>query len=552
MIRYKDTENLNGLWEFRFAEGELSDAEILSARSGELQMVPGCFDAANSRFGLEGTGIYRRTFTGCGRMMIRLRGVILRGRVFLDGKKLGEVPYAFTPCDFVTDALPEGEHVLTVAVTNCIDESDNSMFHEFYDFYSFGGICRPVEIRRLRENFITSFAVTPLDVRSGRISVKLSLEKPAATPWQLRIDGKAVEVPPFAGETLSFEAEVPGLALWAPETPILHAAEAVLPFDGVSTEFGMRTLSWDDGSLKLNGVPLKLYGFCRHDSHPEFGYAMPESRVLADLQLLKESGCNFLRGSHYKQSDFLLDCCDRLGILVWEESCGWGNRVEQCADPTFRKLQIAQTRRMVQESINHPSVILWGFMNECRSDTGEARGLLAMLFDAVRELDRSRPVTYASNKADEDICYDLADVAATNLYPGWYPGFGCDRASRRDVDKVKPMLEHMKKFFSAPRFCRKPWIISEIGAAAFVGNHNGARWSEDYQADLVEEVLRFVSGEKRCTGVALWLFANANTYLGTNGIMNRPNGMNNKGLLTEHRQPKLAWHVLTRFLREKR
>ncbi|MCI5779944.1 MAG: hypothetical protein MR051_09070 [Lentisphaeria bacterium] len=549
MIRFADAESLNGLWAFHFEEKELSDREILAAAMDEFQTVPGCFDAAPPRFGRQGTGIYRRSFHGGGRVMIRVRGVTLRGKVFVDGQKLGEIPYAFTPCDFVTGVLAEGEHTLTIAATNCIDESNASMFHEFYDFYSFGGICRPVEVRRLGENSIAAFSVIPLETETGRVRVTLSLEKAAKLPWRLKIDGVETKVPPFAGETVQFETEIAGLSPWSPESPVLHTAEAILPFDRARTTFGMRVLRWDDGVLRLNGKPLKLYGFCRHDSHPEFGYAVPEARVLADLRMLKESGCNFLRGAHYKQSDFLLDCCDRLGILVWEESCGWGNSAEQCADPTFRKRQVEQTRRMVGESINHPSVILWGFMNESRSDTEETRGLLTLLFDAVRSLDASRPVTYASNLPDQDICFDLADVLAVNLYPGWYPCEKNDRIRRNDIDRVQPVLEHVKARFSAPDFRHKPWIISEIGAAALVGNHNGARWSEDYQAELVEKVLDFVSSDSRCTGVALWIFADVNTYLGTSGIMNRPNGMNNKGLLTGHRHPKLAWHVLCRFLK---
>lgn len=548
MICFQNTQSLNGLWDFHYEERALSDAEILSAGYAQHETVPGCFDAATSRFTRPGTAVYRKRVVCGGRVMFRVRGVTLRAKVFFEGKLLGSIPYAFTPCDFVVDNVRQGEHDLIIAVTNIIDESNSSMFHEAYDFYSFGGICRPVELRHLNENYIQSIAVTPLHPDSGKIRVKLTLEKPASLPLTLKIDRQAVLVSDIAGDCAEFDCIVPAPVPWSPEQPVLHTIEAELPFDRVSTEFGLRTLSWNDGILKLNGQPLKLYGFCRHDSHPEFGYAMPEALVLKDLQMLKEAGCNFLRGSHYKQSDFLLDCCDRLGILVWEESCGWGNSAAQCADPVFRKLQNEQTRRMVQESINHPSIILWGFMNELDSQTAEARELLSSLFATVRAEDRSRPVTFASNKADQDICYDLADVLTTNLYPGWYPGWGAERVSAHDLDKVLPMLNHIKEFVAQPCFQNKPWIISEIGAAAFVGSHSGCRWSEEYQEELIHLVLQFVASCNRCNGVSIWHFANANTYLGTNGIMWRPNGMNNKGLLTEFRQPKLAWRMLRHFL----
>ena len=457
MVRFDNTQSLDGLWEFCFRAGEPSDEEVVAAVCDSLQTVPGCFDAQPPLFSHRGTGIYRRRVTAGGRLQFRFRGLGLRARVFLDGKLLGTIPYAFTPFDFIVEDVPQGEHDLRVAVTNVLDEGNSSMFHEFYDFYAYGGLYRPVEMRTLKQNFIRDFRVTTVDVARGIVRVRLEVEKAADCDAAFLLNGRPLCRNSLKGNILECELTLPPpLRPWSPETPNLYTLRVELPFDAAETEFGLRTLQWNGGDLRLNGEPLKLIGFCRHDSHPDSGYAISPVRVLADLQMLKAQGCNFLRGSHYMQSDFLLDCCDRLGILVWSESCGWGNKAAQCADARFQELQLDQLRRMVREDANHPSIILWGFMNELASDTPEGRGLLEKLFKAVHAEDPSRPATYASNRAERDICYDLADVVATNLYPGWYAGWGIDEMGTHDAARVPEALTAFERLLSTPPCAGKP------------------------------------------------------------------------------------------------
>ena len=265
------------------------------------------------------------------------------------------------------------------------------------------------------------------------------------------------------------------------------------------------------------------------------------------MKMIKAQGCNFVRGSHYNQSEFLLDCCDRLGLLVWNESCGWGNKEEQCADPDFVRKQVEQSAIMVQETYNHPSIVMWGCMNELASDTPAGRHIIEEIFKKFREEDPSRPITFASNRRKKDICYDLADIISTNVYPGWYD----EELHFDDSDQVLPCLKDFEEYFSQPEFRNKPWIISEIGAAAIIGDHSGGRWSEEYQAKIIGNVLDFVLGSERCTGTSLWLFANADTGFDSNLIMLRPRGFNNKGLVSEHRAPKLAWHLVTEKMKKK-
>ncbi len=550
MKRYANMQSLNGLWDFTFVQAELSDAEVCKTAMTDTAIVPGCFDADKKLFGKRGTGIYQREVCCAGKIQLDFEAIGLRARVFWDGVQVASIPWAFTPQSVVIDnPAEEASHILTVAVENTFEQGDSAMFHPFYDFYAFGGIYRNVTMRQLPDTvWLDRIQITPLSVADGTADVAVFLAGAAeARQVKIYIDDVLCGEESITGSG-NVLCKVPAPAApWTPESPVLHKVKVCTEKDFLETQFGLRTLEWQDGQVKLNGTPLKLIGYCRHDSHPENGYAVSESLVLHDMKRIKEQGCNFLRGSHYNQSEFLLDCCDKLGILVWNESCGWGNKESQCADPVFIQKQVEQSAIMVQQTYNHPSIIMWGCMNELASDTAAGRNIIEKIFQKFREEDQSRPITFASNRRTADIALDLVDIISLNLYPGWYD----DEIHFDDSDRVIPCLKDMEEFVSQEQYRNKPWIISEIGAAALPGDHSGGRWSEEYQAKIIRNTMEFVLNSERCAGTSLWLFANANTYFDVVHVMTRPRGFNNKGLLTEHRVPKLAWHVMTDLMQKK-
>ena len=220
---------------------------------------------------------------------------------------------------------------------------------------------------------------------------------------------------------------------------------------------------------------------------------------------------------------------------------GWGNQQEQLADRDFFDHQIDQTERMVRRAINHPSVIIWAFLNECASDFPQARPLIKALSDKIRSIDSSRLVSWASNRHENDICLEFADVISFNLYPGWY---GCNCEDPCPTDLVAPALKKLADFASGPLYADKPLLVSEIGGAAIYNNHErfGSQWSEEYQAALLKEICEDVVKNDRYSGVALWMFADSRSYVF--GV-NRVRGFNNKGSLDEYRRPKLGYDAVT-------
>ena len=97
---------------------------------------------------------------------------------------------------------------------------------------------------------------------------------------------------------------------------------------------------------------------------------------------------------------------------------------------------------------------------------------------------------------------------------------------------------------------RKALLFSEIGAEALPGIYGGQRWSEEYQADLLETVVRFVLDSGRCSGTFLWQYCDTRTFL-SNASQSAAGGFNSKGLLDRYRNPKISWRRLSDLLTNK-
>jgi beta-glucuronidase len=123
--------------------------------------------------------------------------------------------------------------------------------------------------------------------------------------------------------------------LWTPESPSLYHVRVSNEQDDVIHRIGLRSIETRGREVLLNGKPIRLWGYNRHEFHPNFGPSTPEAQQFSDIQLFKDCGCNFVRGSHYPQSQLFLDLCDELGLLVWEENLGWGQGARQVTNARF-------------------------------------------------------------------------------------------------------------------------------------------------------------------------------------------------------------------------
>ncbi|MBQ9502502.1 MAG: hypothetical protein IJU70_10135 [Lentisphaeria bacterium] len=543
--------SLDGFWDFGFV-GELDEYPGAERVKFTTRLpVPGCFDVEPQFKLRRGVGVYRTRVVIGGPVTLIFEGLGPKAEILWDGKTVGRCDLPFSREEFRFDAGGEKEHTLLIAVDNRADDSPDSLFPGFYDFYRHGGIYRPVSICRTPDWEIAHLKVIPRDIVKGiaGITVELAGNFPAEAAVSFSFDGKAPVRERLSGGRGTFALAVPDFRLWSPEDPHLHRLTVTVGEYVRKTTFGMRIVEAKQGRLFVNGKPVKLLGYNRHDCHPDFGYAVPEALVKRDLELIKAQGCNFIRGCHYPQSETVLDWCDRLGIFFWEESIGWGNTEPYLTSGLFRARQREQTRRMARKSVNHPCVILQGFMNELRSNLESGRTLIRELAAILKEEDGSRPVTFACDMPFEDISMPEVDVLSFNLYPGWYWNPLMSDVQQFDPEGLKKTLRKYEVFLERPEFKEKPFIISEIGAAALPGWHGDVRWTEEYQADLTCAVFRYVLDAPRCTGVAIWMFCDTRS-VNDYRIHDRPRGFNNKGLLDEYRRPKTAWNAVAGLLKQ--
>ena len=545
---------LDGVWDFAFLGDVDSDAvDVGSLVFDDRMAVPGCFDATPAYAGKRGLAAYRTMVRlgDAGRYRLVFDGVHHWCRVFVDGKPLADHVGGFTQFAVDVTTHPTGEVALVVLVDNRFDYARCPLHLDYFDWYHYGGISRPVALHRLGDIWIDGVSIVTEDFATREISVTVDYGADISrggVPLTMTVDGErvfaqAVDVLTEQGQVQA-RFHLPDAALWSPDAPHLHTLHVRLGEDDLVERFGIRQVSVVGQEIRINDKPVRLLGVNRHEAHPQFGSALPDSLLVADVQQLRDLGCNFVRGSHYPQDARFLDLCDEAGILVWDEAIGWQHTAEHLTDPHFLAAQETNVREMVAVGRNHPSVILWGIQNESHSNDPACRPAYERLLGLLRELDPTRPLTFASNHPFDDVCYDLADVISVNCYPGWYVG---------EIEEIPANLDEiMAHVDGAQGQANKPLIIAEIGAGAIYGwrDWNETRWSEQYQARLLETVIchLFVDGNRAC-GLAIWQYCDVRASEQVRRALFRPRAFNNKGLVDEYRRPKQAYDVVKALYR---
>jgi beta-glucuronidase len=546
---------LNHVWDFCFlGDVDPDSVDVASVEFTDRMAVPGCFDATPAYAGKRGLAAYRTRVVLHDDKPHRLifDGVHHWCRVFVGGRRLRDHVGGFTR--FAADIVnhPAGETDVVVLVDNRFDYERCPLHLEYFDWYHFGGIARPAEIHRLGTLWIDALEIVTEDIATRRVSLTIdygAVEAPGPTGLTITCDDQVVVCETVdlvaASGRIQRTIELAGAALWSPEAPNLHMLHVRLGEDDMRERIGIRQVRVAGQQILVNDRPVRLLGFCRHEAHPQFGCGLPEALLVADVQQLRDMGCNFVRGSHYPQDVRFLDLCDETGICVWNEAIGWQHEARQLTDPRFLKAQLAHIDEMVAMSFNRPSVILWGILNESHSHDPQCRPAYETLLGRLRQLDSTRPVTYACNHPFDDVCIDLVDVVSINCYAGWYSGWYSEDIANfpDDLDRV---IAHLDSLGQGD----KPLILSEIGAGAIPGwrDWHEARWSEQYQAMLLDAVIchLFMDRERVC-GLSIWQFCDCRSSESVSRILGRPRGFNNKGVVDEYRRPKLAYDVVKRL-----
>lgn len=541
----RQQELTESLWHFTALSGENAGKSFPVATPSCWETYPG--------FGLyRGEGKYETTFCAGGDLRIECKGVSHTANVYLDGVLIREHYNAYTPFSVLVKDVPKGEHTLSIVADNRF--SPVSALHVPNDYMSYGGVTRPVAVEEVNDCYLERIHITPVP-ENGRWRTHIeatvcNLRETRPVTLRVRIAGEEAALTktlPEGESGLALELSFSDVKTWSPETPVLYTAEARLErdgeaFDDLIDRFGFRKITIRDGRILLNGIPLRIRGLCRHEDHPHFGCALPYEAMMHDLLQIKDLGANSVRTAHYPNDERFLDLCDELGILVWEENHARGLSLEQMRNPNFERQAEEVTREMILNHYNHPSIYIWGILNECASDSEYGKECYRAQFEIIRSLDKTRPTSFASCKFKTDLCFGLPDVVSYNIYPKWY----------HDT----PVKEYLNDLYTRVQDETdgrgKPFLVTEIGAGGLYGyrTHYASKWSEEYQQKALEEQLTDVLSHPACSGVYIWQFSDiriSEEWWGT-----RPRTMNNKGVVDEYRRPKLCYETVKRIFERDR
>ncbi len=515
-------------------------------------IVPGVWESIPTLARYRGRAEYARSF--CldrpGSILLRFGGVSHTAVVLLDGKELGSHYDAFTGFCFAAADEPAGEHTITVQADNRFSEA--STLHIPNDYYTYGGITRPVSVELIPDVYIDRMAFTPFPDSSGSWAAGIAVTVKALKAFgggtvRAGVAGASAELacPPLdAGQSakVEFRLSCPDAAAWNHMDPHLYMLTAELivgsrAIDDLIDRVGFRTVRTEGENLLINDRKVYIKGFNRHEEYGGQGCAVSVNAMMEDLQLMMDMGANSVRTSHYPNDPRFLDLCDELGLLEWEETHSRAIPGEIMRQPLFLEQISGSAREMVSQHFNHPCIYTWGLLNECESETEFGRQIYSGLIALLHGMDSTRPVTFASCRAFSDICLDLVDIVSFNIYPLWYNDESPDEYAAR-------LLRWMDENGAAG----KPILFSEFGAGGIAGFHDPfgkAKWSEEYQAETLGKQLADFGKIRRISGTYIWQFADVRVT--REWAMGRPKSENNKGVVDRYRRPKLAYFTVKKY-----
>ncbi len=511
------------------------------------------------------------------RVFVRFEAASQVATVYLNGEAVGEHRGSFTAfCFELTSKLKFGApNELRVRVDNTLVKTIAPLAG---DFNVDGGLYRAVQL------LVTdATCITPLDQASpgvylttraltadaAEIEVKAQLSSAVASATDTVVTaeifdeaGRSVATA-RASQTLAAGAalqsatlslRIPQPHLWAgladpycyrAVVRVLRGGQVV---DEVTQPLGLRTVALSADGFLLNGKLYPIYGVNRHQDLKDHGWALSPADDERDVQLIRDLGATAVRLAHYPQSTHVHTLADHSGILLWDEAPLVNNVPDAQESPEAPSEQTRafaanledQTREMVLQLYNHPSIAWWGIFNEIRPNPTSAVALpiVRRLNALVKELDPSRPTVAASDRLTNPTNF-VTDTLAYNVYPGWYTGNG-------DTGELAKLIDDRFAEQKSQRVA-----LSEYGAGGNPAQHqegaltkpkanNGPVHPEEWQALMHERDWAQIRGNPKLWGTFIWVLADFSSDGRSEGGIA---SLNDKGLVTHDRAiTKDAYH----------
>jgi beta-galactosidase len=570
--------SLNEAWEFTkddFLPGA-GDASSASWESIQLPHTWNATDVNDDKPGYyRGPAWYRKRLVlpSSARnkpVYLRFEGANQLTTVYVNGHKAAHHAGGYTAFQFPVSSFLQFDEEQPNEILVRVDNSHNLQVPPLSaDFTFFGGIYRdawlmtlsPVHFS-LKDHGSTGIFITTPSVNAEKAHVHIrgtvSNEQNKARTVQvttaifnregLQVQQVQTSLLLKPGTETSFSQEIPSFnkpRLWSPEDPYLYTVKTYISessgqvLDEVTNPLGFRWFHF--GAAKgffLNGRSYKLVGASRHQDRPGLGNALPDELARQDIAWLKKMGGNFLRVAHYPQDPSVLEACDRMGILASVEIPVVNEITE--SDSFYTQCESMQVE-MVRQHFNHPSVILWCYMNEVLlrphfpNDKPRQKIYFSNIAKLAGRLDsltrREDPYRYTmiAHHGDFDRYRDaglthIPMVVGWNLYSGWYGA---------EMEGFPAFLDRHHKELPG-----KPMVVAEYGADADprIRSFEPVRFdkSVEYTNRFHQYYLQEMMKRPFVAGAMIWNLADFNSETREETMPH----INNKGLLTGDRKPK--------------
>jgi beta-galactosidase len=350
-----------------------------------------------------------------GRVFVDFQGVMTSATVYLNGTALASHQGGYLPFSVeLTESLVAGDNVLAVKVDGTLQDlppNDVAGGDASIDFLQPAGIYRDVALRIVPEVHIADVFAKPVNVLTSpalevTVSVDAGAESNDVVVAVALLDPGGATVG-TASQTITVQrgrtslvgltiSNLAGVALWSPESPTLYTVSTTVTLgravDTFALTTGFRDAVFQLDGFYLNGSRYELFGLNRHQLFPFLGMAGSARLQARDAAIIKnELNCNMVRCSHYPQSEYFLDACDALGLLVWEEPPGW----QYVGDLAFREVVLQNVEDMILRDRSRPSVIVWATRLNETSNSSTNQSLYAETNQIATQLDGSRQTTGA-------------------------------------------------------------------------------------------------------------------------------------------------------------
>jgi beta-galactosidase/beta-glucuronidase len=487
--------DLNGDWLFSTDPGNVGEEEGWTEPefddSDWLKVtVPHTWNVMQATSEYEGVAWYRKHFTipeevQDPHLRLQFDAVFYKAMVWLNSVYLGDHEGGYTPFEFpISEILdPDGENHLAVKVDNF--RLQDRIPDDFFDWWHYGGIVRDVSIEATSQVYIDRQQIVALPHLTGwdeadqaTITTRFYVSNVSSEIFEGTLKAQVIEgesgeailekpvsteVSILPGEEIDVEIQVliDKPKLWHFDHPHLYRLVTSLEsedgrvFHEKADVFGIRLVELKDARFYLNGEPVRLVGMTRHADSPEYGLAEPISIMAADYDDMKRLNMVLSRPVHYPQHEFILDYCDRNGILLSPEIPAWQIEAAHLGNPDVRAIAKQQLEEMILKDFNHPSIWAWSMANEIDSNTIQGHEYIKELIGVAKELDPTRPVGFASYRLFNSPALDattFTDFVFMNEYAGSWHGTKSDLP--RALDQIHELWPE------------KVVIISEFGLEA--------------------------------------------------------------------------------------